>query len=57
MKRLDISIFALQETQANDIIFLDNNYGRILGFPSDTFYYGLAFGIHKILQVHSAECQ
>ena len=56
MKRLDISICALQETKAKDIIFLDHNYGRILGFPSDTPYYGLAFGIRKNLQVHSAEC-
>jgi len=35
MKRLDISVSALQETKAQDIIYLNYSYGRTLVFPSD----------------------
>jgi len=55
MKRLNISVCALQESKAQDIIYLNHSYGRILGFPSDIPYYSLAFGIRNNLQIHSAE--
>ena len=54
MKKYQVSVIALQETKAKDIIFQDN-YGRILGFPTDTPNYGMAFALRNDLQVHSAE--
>lgn len=54
MHNYKVSIIALQETKAQDIIF-QNHHGRILGFPTDTKEYGLAFALSNHLQVHSAE--
>lgn len=55
MERLDISVCALQETKAQDIIYEDHPYGHILGFPSTSIHYGSAFAVKKNLQVHSHE--
>ena len=43
MERLDISICAIQETKAQDIVYEEHPYGHILDFPSTSKYYGNAF--------------
>jgi len=47
MKKYQVSVIALQETKAKDIIFQDT-YGR-------TPNYGMAFALRNDLQIHSAE--
>ena len=55
MERLDISICALQETKAQDIVYEEHPYGHILGFPSTSKHYGNAFAVKKNKQVYSHE--
>ena len=55
MERLDVSICALQETKAQDIVYEEHPYGHILGFPSTSIHYGSAFAVKKNIQVYSHE--
>ena len=47
----DISICAIQETKAQDIVYEEHPYGHILGFPSTLKHYGNVFAIKKHIGV------